>query len=160
MFVNLTQVQRRRLAKAIEKREPYTLKLTKKQVSTISDEPEDGKVELKLNKLQAKQCLKARASGTPFVVSYSKSQIMRGGFIPLIPLLLSALPGLLGAAPQILDGVKSGYENVGKLVGIKAGSSLNLQGDALDLHGQSLKIFGEHAKKKAPVKVSANTVIL
>lgn len=184
LFFLLSKSQRQQLQKARKAGEAFTLRLSKKQIESIGEfenaesahQNNPAYVYIPLNKAQIVHIMKAKNAGPRAAsVSISKSVMQKGGFIPLIPLLLSALPGLLGAAPQILGGIKSGYENVAKLAGIKTGSdtpapenipaapgvepdtqtgkSVKLFGESLNLFGQSLNLFGPNADRKT-IKLS------
>ena len=165
MHVVMNKAQLKRYHSAIKEKKGFELALTKKQIQEASTADIPGSVPIALNKMQAKAFERARAGQKPLKLSFSQTQMSRksGGFIPLVPLLLSALPGLLGAAPQILEGVKSGYENVAKLAGVPTGSGLNIHGEGLQIHGSgidsdnlkklekfvegsSLRIFGDSKK--------------
>lgn len=171
VYCKLNKTQMREYHKALTNKKPLELRLNRAQVASIQEDDFEGAVPIALNKQQQKQLMAAHSAGKPVTLRFTVSAMTRksGGFIPLIPMLLSMLPGLLGAAPQILDGVKSGYENVGKLVGIqgsgmKSGSSLNINGQGLidfvegDKKGSSLKIFGEGVLQKKAMRPVPNTI--
>lgn len=127
IFVNLTEAQRRAHKKAKESNQPWTVKLSKKQILLSSSEHTELTPDhLPLNKTQAKQHLAAVMAKRGLELKFSAKNVKRGGFFfAILPALAAMAPGLLGAAPQILDGVKQGYETVGKLAGIKTGSAIS-----------------------------------
>ena len=166
VYCKLNKTQMREYHKALTHKKPLELRLNRAQVASVQEDDFEDAVPIALNKMQQKQLMAAHSAGKPVTLRFTVSAMTRksGGFIPLIPMLLSMLPGLLGAAPQILDGVKSGYENVGKLVGIKSGSSLNINGQGLidfvegNKKGSSLKIFGEGMAQKKATRPVPNTI--
>ena len=166
VYCKLNKTQMREYHKALTNKKPLELRLNRAQVASVQEDDFEDAVPIALNKMQQRQLMTAHSASKPVTLRFTVSAMTRksGGFIPLIPMLLSMLPGLLGSAPQILDGVKSGYENIGKLVGIKSGSSLNINGHGLidfvegNKKGSSLKIFGEGMAQKKVMRLTPNTI--
>lgn len=154
MFIQLTPAQIKAMMRAIKNKTGYQLRLTKKQVASASETEfeifnDDGSPSslkpfpIQLLKRQTQLLAKAKEQNKPVVISFSASQMSRksGG---IFPLLMAAIPGLLGAAKPIANGFVDGFRNLGKLLGIKGASLETFASDVFpNQTGQSLKIFGE-----------------
>jgi len=132
--------------KSLLSKSPFSFKFTKQQVQTASTEPVDEWAPLILNPAQRRRYDLAKTANKGFAVSFTKQQLVRrGGLVPLLlPLLASLIPGIVGAAKPIEETLKSGFDNVSKIL---QGKGLTLHGgdlDSLDAFvGSSLKIHGQ-----------------
>ena len=104
--VTLSQNQRRKLAKALEKREPLTIRLSHSELS--------GPDELMLTKTQIGRILKSQASGKGVDIKISKTQIgkvvKKGGslFSSLAALVPTLLPKAMQVASKVVPGLAMG----------------------------------------------------
>jgi hypothetical protein len=150
--------------KSLKNKSAFKIKFSKKQVQDSSTDAFNGSVPLGLNITQTRRYTSAKVNKTGFEVSFSQAQMTkRGGFFgAIIPALAAMAPGLLGAAPGIFEGIKSGFENFGKLLGIKpVGSGLTIHGGNMQnlekfVEGSSLKIHGEGLKGLQPAPHEVN----
>lgn len=127
VYFKLNKRQAGILSRAIANRQGFTMVISKPQVTnSIEATPPAGSTEvppdyipLPLNRIQFAQFQQARSMRSGLTLSFSAHSFSKkGGFIPLVPLLLAALPGLFGAAPKIIKAAADGYTNLGKLAGI------------------------------------------
>ena len=102
----LTENQKKKINRAITKKESVSFRLTKQQVNQDGDSP------VLLTKTQANKILKAKQKGTGVDIELSSAQVKslakQGGFLPLIPLILggiSAIGSLAGGASAIAKAV-------------------------------------------------------
>ena len=104
--VTLSQNQRRKLAKALEKREPLTIRLSHSELT--------GPDELMLTKTQIGRILKSQASGKGVDLKISKTQIgkvvKKGGslFSSLAALVPALLPKAMQVASKVVPGLAMG----------------------------------------------------
>ncbi len=116
----LSNVQLRTLGSAIQNKSGFNITLTKKQVAESGGAHRNGTIQLPLTKPQLVALKVAREAATGMVLVFnSRAFGQRGGFIPLLPLLIAAIPGLAASAPDILKSFAGGYKNLAKLSGIK-----------------------------------------
>src|SRR5690606_37374563 len=101
VFFKLTKAQTKAVTDAYRVKTAVTLNFTKAQLQSSGAAAFEGAVPVPLNVHQFKRYQSAKNLGQKLSITIAATSMRIGGFLPL---LLAAIPGLLGAAPGIAKG--------------------------------------------------------
>jgi hypothetical protein len=147
-IVDLTPDQKRRMLHQIKNGKTPGIRLTNSQLKR-------GKVPLPVTKTQLNKIREAKKTGKGLNLKFTKTQIKKGGFLPLLLPILAALGATAGGAAGIAKAVNDAKSNARQLEEIKRH---NATMEAVALRGgKGLKKIKKIIKKKTHKKTNKQT---